>query len=190
MSLRRVTLLSVAVACTSAALILLAQIGLPARAEYTGYVTSNGERFAPEINAYAPPFELQELDGMLLSIQSLRGFPVLINFWATWCEPCKIEMPSLQAIYNTYKDRGLKIVAVNLGDPPEAARKWVKQMQLEFDVVMDSTGAVSSLYQLRGQPSTYVVSPGGTIAQIFFGPTTEAVLDAALAPYFSKGYTE
>ena len=118
MSLRRVTLLGGAVACISAALILLVQIGLPARAEYTGYVTLNGERIAPEINAYAPPFELQDVNGSRLNIQSLSNFPVLINFWATWCEPCKIEMPNLQAIYDTYKDRGLKIVAVNLGETP------------------------------------------------------------------------
>ncbi|MEO8610058.1 MAG: TlpA disulfide reductase family protein [Chloroflexota bacterium] len=168
---------------------LVAYAGLPARAEYTGFLTETGQEVAPELNAYAPPFELQNIDGTTLDLRALRGLPVLINFWATWCEPCKVEMPSLQAVYDAYKDRGLRIVAVNLGESREAVRVWVRQMSLTFDVVLDPTGEINALYQLRGQPSTYIVAPNGIISQIFFGPTTETTLETALAPYFSNGYT-
>ena len=186
---RRSALLFGAIICLSTALVVATQVGLPTRAEYTGILTDDGQQVAPEINAYAPPFELKALDGINLNLKSLRGMPVLINFWATWCEPCKIEMPSLQAVYDAYKDRGLRIVAVNLGEAPETAYTWIQQMKLTFDVVLDPTTKIATLYQLRGQPSTYVVSPSGVISQIFFGPTTEAALETALAPYFSKGYT-
>jgi peroxiredoxin len=187
--LRRMALLFGAIICLSTALVLVAQAGLPTRAEYTGILTADGQEIAPELNAFAPPFALQTINGSTLNLNSLRGLPVLINFWATWCEPCKVEMPSLQAIYDTYKDRGLRIVAVNLGEAPDTVRTWVQQMNLTFDVVLDPTAKIATLYQLRGQPSTYVVSPGGIISQIFFGPTTESALETALAPYFSNGYT-
>jgi peroxiredoxin len=187
--LKRIVLLLSAIICLSTAFMVAIQVGLPVRAEYTGYLTGDGQAIAPEINAYTPPFELQTIDGTTLDLQSLRGQPVLINFWATWCEPCRIEMPSLQAIYDTYKDRGLRLIAVNLGESLETARTWIQQMNLTFDVVLDPTAKIASLYQLRGQPSTYVVSPSGIISQIFFGSTSKAALETALAPYFSNGYT-
>jgi peroxiredoxin len=187
--LRRIALLFGAIICLSMAIVVALQVGLPTRAEYTGILTNDGQQIAPEINAYAPPFELQTLDGATLNLNSLHGLPVLINFWATWCEPCKVEIPSLQAVYDAYKDRGLRIIAVNLGETPETARTWVQQMYLTFDIVLDPTAKIANLYQLRGQPSTYVVAPSGLISQIFFGPTSQSALEAALAPYFSNGYT-
>ena len=188
-NLRRIALLFSAIICISIALLLVAQTGLPRRADYTGYLAGDGQQIAPEINAYAPPFELQTVDGTSLDLQTLRGHPLLINFWATWCEPCKVEIPSLQTVYDTYKDRGLRIIAINLGETLETARSWVQEMNLNFDVVIDPTAKIASLYQLRGQPSTYVVSPNGVISQVFFGPINEAALETALAPYFSSGYT-
>jgi peroxiredoxin len=187
--LRRIALLLGAIICLSTAIVVAMQVGLPTRAEYTGILTDDEQEVAPEINAYAPSFELQTINGSTLDLKSLRGLPVLINFWATWCEPCKVEMPDLQAIYEAYKDRGLRIVAINLGESPETAYSWVQQMNLSFDVVLDPTAKIATLYQLRGQPSTYVVSPGGIISQIFFGPISNTALEAALASYFSNGYT-
>jgi peroxiredoxin len=187
--LKRLALLFGAITSISSAFIVINWVGLPARAEFTGFTATNGRRVAPEVNAYAPPFALKTLDGTTLNLGSFRGYPILINFWATWCEPCRNEMPSLQGVYEAYKDRGLRIVAVNIGETSETARIWIQQMKITFDIVLDPTAKIASLYQLRGQPSTYVVSPSGIISQIFFGPITESALETALAPYFSNGYT-
>ena len=93
-------------------------------------------------------------------------------------------MPAFQAVYDTYKDKGLHILAVNLGEAPATAYAWAKALNLTFDILLNPAQDVATLYQLRGQPSTFVVSPGGVITQIFYGPTTEAALRGALAPYF------
>ncbi len=180
----RVVWLVGAVMCIAAASVLLIWIGLPGRAEFTGYITTGGHYVAPEVNAYAPPFELVTLDGFPLNFETLHGFPIVINFWATWCEPCKVEIPALQAVYDMYKNRGLRIIAINVGETLEIARTWVEKLSMRFDVLLDPTASVAGLYQLRGQPSTFVVAPDGKISQIFYGPITQSALEAALATYF------
>jgi cytochrome c biogenesis protein CcmG, thiol:disulfide interchange protein DsbE len=176
--------LSIAVLCIAAAVGLIVNAGLPVRAEFTGLIGANGIPIAPEVNAMAPPFELPTLNSSLFNTSQLHGAPVVINFWATWCEPCRVEMPSLQAIYDAYQSRGLRLVAVNLGETAETARAWAQRLGLTFDIVLDEQQQVSALYQLRGQPSTYVIAPNGIITHIFYGPITEATLIGALAPYF------
>jgi peroxiredoxin len=174
--LRRLILSSAAI---SAAVVILIVVGLPQRADYTGVLTIPGVRpTAPEINAYAPPFALPTLMGELLQLESLRGETVLINFWATWCVPCAIEMPELQTLY---EQRDVRIIAVNLGESREEVAAWVEAFGLTFDVVLDARQEVAALYALRGQPSTYVVSPDGIITAIFYG----AVKMNTLSPYLN-----
>jgi len=93
-------------------------------------------------------------------------------------------MPALQASYDAYRQQGLRILAVNLGEAPQTARAWADTMKLTFDILLDPQQEIAGLYQLRGQPSTYVVSPDGIISHIFYGPTTDNRLRDALAPYF------
>jgi peroxiredoxin len=158
--------------------------GLPQRAEYTGQTIPGQIPIAPEIDAVAPPFTLTTLSANSLSLYSLRGKPIIINFWATWCEPCRVEMPSLQAVYETYEQRGLRVLAVNLGEPQETVQEWVQQMRLTFDILLDTDLNTAALYYLRGQPSTYVLSPNGIITHVFYGPFDESALRGLLAPYF------
>jgi peroxiredoxin len=94
-------------------------------------------------------------------------------------------MPVLQAIYDEYQVQGLRIVAVNLGEPEEVVRDWVEAMGLTFDIVLDVQREIETLYQLRGAPSTYIVAPSGVITQIFYGATTESQLRDAVASYIS-----
>jgi peroxiredoxin len=181
---KRSVLLLGATLSFAAAVLLTLSIGLPERAQFTGQLIAGELPIAPELGAIAPPIELPTLKGNSIDLSKLRGAPVLINFWATWCEPCRVEMPAFQAVYAAYQDKGLRILAVNLGETLEAADEWATKLHLTFDILLDPTQNVSVLYQLRGQPSTYVISPGGVITQIFYGPTTEAALYIALAPYF------
>ena len=172
--------------CWVAAFFIVVQTGLPERADHTGYIEA-GQRVAPELNAVAPPFSLPTLAGNTLRLADLRGEVVVVNFWATWCEPCKVEMPELQALYQGYEERGLRVLAVNLGEGRQAAQQWVNSFGLTFDVLLDETQQVAAQYQLRGQPSTYVISPDGVITQIVYGPATRSALEAAVAPFLANG---
>jgi peroxiredoxin len=175
-----------AVVAFTAAFFVLFRSGLPERAQFTGQITADGLTIAPEIDAIAPAFELSNVQGNTISLSKLRGKPVVVNFWATWCEPCKVEMPALEAVYHTYKNQGLHLLAVNLGESRETASAWAREMKLTFDILLDPTQATGALYQLRGQPSTYVIAPSGIITHIYYGPTSESALKEALAPYFSN----
>jgi peroxiredoxin len=167
------------------AAILILQAGLPQRAAFTGQFTAGQVPIAPEIGALAPPFTKMTLDGRTIALDEMRGSPVIINFWATWCAPCLIEMPELQAVYEKYRAKGLHLLAVNLGESPDVTRKWVQSLALTFDVVLDESQTVANLYYLRGQPSTYVVSPEGVITEIFFGPIERSRLESAIAGFWN-----
>jgi len=180
-NLKRWILLVGAVVSLIAAFFVVWETGLPERAAYTGFIQA-GEEYAPELNAIAPPFEAQTLAGETLRLADLRGKMVLINFWATWCEPCKAEMPDLQAVYESYQTRGLRVLGINLGESKNDVQTWVNQLGLTFDIMMDDRQQIASQYQIRGQPTSYLVAPDGVITQIYYGPTIRANLEAAIAP--------
>lgn len=161
-------------------MIVALNVGLPTRAAYTGQVIPGQIPVAPEINAVAPPFELLNMDGERVRLTDLRGNPVIINFWATWCEPCLVEMPILQSLYEKSRANGLRVLAVNMGEPPDLLQEWRSDLGITYDILIDERQTVAALYVLRGQPSTYVVSPNGIITHIFYGPASEDALRAAL----------
>lgn len=165
-----------------AAAFILINTGLPHRAAYSGEFLPGEGFVAPELNAIAPLFEQETLDNSI-DLLELRGHPVIINFWATWCEPCMVEMPELQAVYEANRQNGLKVLAINLGESEAVVRDWVNSLGLTFEIVLDPEQNIASLYRLRGQPSTYVVSPEGIISHIFFGPTTAESLQSAVMSY-------
>jgi thiol-disulfide isomerase/thioredoxin len=183
--LKRLVYSTGAILSIAGALLLIANAGLPERAQFTGQVIPGQLPVAPEIAAVAPSFEIPSLANGSLRLSDLRGNPLVINFWATWCEPCRVEMPTLQKVYESYQNQGLRILAVNLGEPANAVSNWVQTLGLTFDVLLDQDGHTAALYHLRGQPSTYIVSPDGIIVQIFYGPVDETSLRNTLAPYFT-----
>ena len=119
----------------------------------------------------APDFELQSLEGETVSLESLRGKYVMLNFWATWCGPCRVEMPYFEDIHRDpeWSDRGLVILAVNLGEPAELVQSFMDAFGLTFTVLLDSQHEVGMLYNARLIPTTYFLDKDGIIKDIKIG---------------------
>lgn len=142
----------------------------------------------PDINTLqpdvpAPDLTLTTLDGSSLSLGDLRGSPVVINFWATWCVPCRIEMPALQSLYNEFQDQGLVVLAINLDEPLPAVLEWVDSLELTFPILLDSRSDVAVAFGVRAPPATFVIAPDGMIVRVFYGPVTAGQLRDVLAAF-------
>lgn len=173
----RLLLTAGAVACLLAAAALVIAAGLPERRAYTGLIINGRDVVAPEIGARAPNFSAPTLTGSV-ELDSLRGSPVVVNFWATWCAPCEVEMPELQAFQSAYPST--RVLAVNLGEPPTLVTDWLAERGINLDIPLDTRGEIAYLYRLRGQPTTFVIAPDGIISHIFYGATTRQALESAV----------
>jgi peroxiredoxin len=183
----RPILILVAFVSLSMAFFLVLNADLPERTWYSQ--RTDELPFGLDIGSTAPTFVAYSLYGDTMNLVQLRGIPTIINFWATWCEPCRVEMSILQGLYDQFRERGVHIVAVNLGEGETAVRDWVTEMGITLPVVLDEHQQVSKLFWLRGVPSTYVIAPDGLITAIFYGPTTESQLQTAIAPHLVSSYT-
>jgi cytochrome c biogenesis protein CcmG/thiol:disulfide interchange protein DsbE len=135
------------------------------------------------VGASAPPLELPDLAGRTLSLASLRGKAVVLNFWATWCPPCKEELPAFGGAWRASRGRCIEIVGVTEESTRDDALAEVKRMDVPFPVVMDSEGTVARAYGVTGYPRTYVIDAEGTVRKIFTGMVSRERLEAALAPH-------
>lgn len=137
----------------------------------------NGRPPAPQTGHPAPDFTLTTLDGEEITLRELRGNPVVINFWGTWCGPCRAEMPAIEAVYNQYRDEGLVVLAINDAEPPNLVNAFVTDLGLTFPIVMDPQREVQFLYMVRAFPSTYFVDREGVIQRAVYGSMTQPVID-------------
>lgn len=141
--------------------------------------TTAGEIPAPKEGFLAPEFTLGTLDGQTITLNELRGRPILINLWASWCAPCRAEMPAMQRVHEAYQEQGLIILAVNATnqDSLTNAASFASEHGLTFPILMDTTGEVSQIYQVRSLPTSFFVDPDGIIQEIVIGgPMSEALL--------------
>lgn len=118
----------------------------------------------------APDFTLLNPEGRKVSLKEFRGKVVFLNFWATWCESCRDEMPSMERLYREFKDKGLEIVAVNVKEKRQDALGFVKQLKLSYPVLMDPEGEVGLLYGAFGLPATYLIDRKGVVLARMWGP--------------------
>jgi cytochrome c biogenesis protein CcmG/thiol:disulfide interchange protein DsbE len=132
-------------------------------------------RAAPAIGYPAPEFTLTTLSGEEFKLSSLRGTPVVLNFWATWCPPCRAELPELKAAGERYTGQ-VAVIGVNQVETAATVAKSARELGLTFPVPLDQSGAVSRLYRVRSLPTTFFIDRDGVIRQIQSGPLTEAVL--------------
>jgi len=147
-------------------------------ADKTGSSTA-GQIPAPQRGFLAPDFELKTLRGETLKLSNLRGQAVLLNLWATWCPPCRAEMPAIEKVYKDYKDQGFVVLAVNMTYQDTFANiaPFVDEYGLTFPILLDETGMVGPLYQLRSLPSSFFIDRDGIIREVVIGgPMAEALL--------------
>ena len=123
----------------------------------------------PAANAVAPDFTLRGADGHNVRLDELRGQVVLVNFWATWCGPCREEMPRLESLYEKYRKSGFVLLGVNVDDDPNAALSTAAKLKVSFPVLLDTDKKVSKLYDLNTMPSTVVIDCDGKMRFLYRG---------------------
>ena len=141
--------------------------------------STGGPTTAPREGFTAPEFRLTLLGGGEVALSDLRGKVVIVNLWASWCPPCRAEMPALQEAYETYRDRGLEILAVNTTyqDSQVASARFVEEFGLTFPVPLDQTGDVSRSYRLRALPTSFFIDRDGVIQSVVIGgPMSETTI--------------
>ena len=134
----------------------------------------------------APVVSLKSLDGRPLRLEDLRGQVVFLNFWATWCVPCRQEMPAMERLYRDYRGRGFAIVAVNYGESQAEIQRFAVELSLSFPMGMDAGGAGARAFAVRGLPVTYLLGRDGRIlwralgSREWDGPAGRAYFDKLL----------
>ncbi|HVE75207.1 MAG TPA: redoxin domain-containing protein [Actinomycetota bacterium] len=124
----------------------------------------------------APPFSLTSFTGERVTLESHTGKIVLLNFWASWCLPCRDEAPHLEKIWKEYAGRGVVVIGINADDLEKDARKYVSEFQITFPNVRDNAGKTKSSYAVTAFPESFFISRDGTLIFIERGPMSEEVI--------------
>lgn len=142
---------------------------------YTLYANFTKEtRGQLAIGDMAPDFILSDMKGAKHKLSDYRGQGVFLNFWGTWCKPCEREMPYMKNQYQVYKDEGVEILAVNVGEPEFVINRFVKKHDLDFPILKDANKDVLNLYQIKPLPTTLLINAEGKITAIESGELSEA----------------
>lgn len=145
--------------------------------------TTNGSIPSPREGFFAPDFSLEQLGGGEIALSSLRGQVVVLNMWASWCPPCRAEMPALQRVFEANQSRGLQVLGVHttFQDRESAAIAFVTQHELSFPILFDRSGLVSRMYQMRALPTTFFIDREGIIQEVVIGgPLSEVSLQTTV----------
>jgi len=144
---------------TLCALLLLYLFTQPCAAQQPGH----GLTLVPD-NPEASDFELKDIDGATHRLSDYRGKVLIVNFWATWCPPCREEMPSMQRAWKKLEQEGIAMLAVNVGEDEDTIFQFTANYPVEFPLLMDRDSAVTGAWPVRGLPTTFVVDPQGRLA--------------------------
>lgn len=168
--------------------IVLGRQMLSSRMGLLGVATSITEEPGAEVEELSPSldFSLKDLSGRPVQLSDLRGEVVLVNFWATWCPPCREEMPLLQEYYLAHEAEGFTLVGVNVSDRPEAAARFVEENGYVFKVWLDPPGNVLIDLGINGLPVSLLVDEEGRLRESWIGPLTSEVLEAEVTPLLSS----
>jgi peroxiredoxin len=130
----------------------------------------------------APDFTMHDTHDNVVTLREYHGRPVVLNFWATWCVPCRQELPVLQAVYAAYRDKGLVILAISqdVAEYKETVRSYVADRGVTFPLLLDPEGSVAAHYNIFLLPSTIFINPAGTVVAVHFGPMTRPQIERHL----------
>ena len=147
---------------------------------------------APELETDGnQPFQLTDLDGRPIRLADLRGRLVWLNFWASWCPPCQFETPTLREIDETYRDRGVSVIAVNVQETVETAQAYAARYQWQLTVGADFSARIFHAYRVYALPTQFIIDRDGVLRQIVNGPLDVAsasrIFDALLAEVAPSG---
>ncbi len=132
------------------------------------------------VDAPLPSLAGQTLQGGAFGLQDQRGKVLVVNFWASWCGPCRDEQPALQAVWDRYRARGVQFVGVDERDDLAQARAWIDEFSVTYPSIVDQPGRFAASFAFIALPDTYVVDPTGTIRFKIFGATDEQQLSGLL----------
>jgi peroxiredoxin len=146
---------------------------------------TSGREPAAEAGRVAPDFILKELAGADLRFSELRGRPILVNFWSTWCTSCRAEMPDLVKAYETHRQDGFVVLGVNLREADARVQPFVDDFGMSFPVLLDRSGEVARTWRIggpsEGLPSSYFIDRNGVVARVVYGLLTGRALDEGLS---------
>ncbi len=137
-----------------------------------------------EEGGMAPAFKMKGLSGEVISTESIKGKVAILNFWATWCVPCRREMPDLERAFNAHKDRGLMVIGVNLMQKESIINRYLDKNNITFPIALDADGSVSEVYGAAALPHSVLIDKGGKVLRVYTGlmlpRTIEAWVEEAL----------
>lgn len=143
-------------------------------------LNTTGKSPGTDVGRTPPDFLLRTLDGAELRFSDLRGKPLLVNFWASWCTPCRQEMPDIVRAAAAYRDRGLVVIAIDLQESEGEVRPFASEFGMDFAIPIDGTGQVADAWRIGGPyegiPSSYFIDAGGVVRARRFGPMTASMI--------------
>jgi peroxiredoxin len=185
--MKRNTLIIVVVAIFVAALIYVGAV-LSRRPRTSGVEAAVPDSGEAKVGRPAPDFRLQTLDGQELRLSSLQGKAVLVNFWATWCEPCKIEMPWIVELYNKYHPQGLEVLGVAMDDSgKEAIAKFAKDMKVDYPVLLGTDDVGDQYGGVQFLPQTFYIGRDGKITKSVNGIVSQSEIEDAIKQALAEG---
>ena len=122
-----------------------------------------GAKTSARVGELAPNFKLQDLEGQSVALSNLKGKPLLLNFWTTWCPPCRSEMPYIQQVYDEWSDKRLMVLAINIGESSAKAKEFMQSYGLSFPVLLDTNEKIAQIYNIGNIPTTYFIDRDGII---------------------------
>lgn len=147
----------------------------------SGKINSSNRSFQHQEQT-APDFTLTSLSSETVHLSDYTGQVVLINFWATWCPPCRAEMPTINAFYEAHKEAGFVVLAVNSQEEAATVERFIQTNGFSFPVLLDLQASVTDRYQVRGLPTTFIIDRDGFIQHVQSGEITPEQLEAVVVP--------
>jgi cytochrome c biogenesis protein CcmG/thiol:disulfide interchange protein DsbE len=154
--------------------------GSPSGVAQAQHPHSAAQNAAPQIGAPAIPFELKTLDGRSISLRNYRGKPLMINFFASWCDPCREEMPLINELAARSRNNDYSVLAIAVEDSRAAVTEYAKESKLNLPIALDLNSTVRRAYRIFGPPASFFIDGQGIIRDVVIGPLTPERVSAAL----------